>query len=212
MECQFAYEENLDLASSRDTYEGTMISLGDRYKRSRDTYENTMVVLEDQDIRLDFLDSQLDIESQTERIIKKPKDFQQLVKRPLRMVEPMQTSAIGNFEYPERFPPGLMYKISVDAEEFISKQRKSVMFHRDLISISDRLSEFLEKQGIQARISIDLFVDPEYRGWTEVKIQINVSNEKFEKVYSLYDEMLDSSLVGIHKRSLKNIVINIEKS
>lgn len=129
-----------------------------------------------------------------------------------RGIPPLATSAVAISEYPRKIPLSRTFMISRDAQDFISKQKKSIQFRGDLLKISDRISEFLEKQGIRARVSIDLFADPEYRDWTETVIKIGTSEEKLAKVYAICDELFRYSLEGIRKRSLKKLTVAIEKT
>lgn len=121
------------------------------------------------------------------------------------------TSVIENLEYPIKGPTSRIFEISRDAEDFISKQKKSIQFRGDLFKISDRISEFLEKRRIQARVSIDLFTDPEYHDWTETMIKIGTREKQMKRMYALYDELLRYSLEGIRKRSLKKLAVAIER-
>jgi len=125
---------------------------------------------------------------------------------------PLGTSAVASLKYPRIAPPSRIFEISRPADEFISKQKKSIQFRTDLIKISNRISEFLGKQGIQAKVSIDLFTDPEYSDWTEAKIKIDTPSAKLEKMYALYNEILGYSLEGVRKRVLKKLMISIEKA
>lgn len=122
------------------------------------------------------------------------------------------TSAIEGLEYPKKVPVSRIFKISRDAEDFIAKQKKSIQFRGDLLKISDRISEFLEKRRFQAKVSIDLFIDPEYHDWTETMIKIGTREKEMKKMYALYDEILRYSLEGIKKRSLKKLAVAIEKT
>lgn len=58
-------------------------------------------------------------------------------------------------------------EITDEAEQFISRQKKSVKYRTEVFSVADKVSQCLNKKGINAEVIIDLFTDPEDTCWTE---------------------------------------------
>lgn len=130
----------------------------------------------------------------------------------LTQPEKMVTSAVDGLDYVKRFAVTQQYDISIDAEDFINGQKKSIRYRKDILIISNRASEFLRKEGIQAKISISLFTDPEYKDWIEPKIGIEVPKNEMEKTYNIYNTLLSYSLKGIRKKTLRKLLVTIESS
>jgi len=120
-------------------------------------------------------------------------------------------SAVINGKYPPIIQTVPRYEILREAEEFIFRQKKAISYKKDLITICDRIAEFLQKASIEAKISISLFQDPEYSDWVESKIVVGVNEKEFAKAYSLYGELLDHSLKKIKRRTIEKVVVSIGK-
>lgn len=121
------------------------------------------------------------------------------------------SSAVTSLEYPRIVETIPKYEISKEAEVFIFKQKKAVRYKKDLVTICDRIAEFLQKANIEAEISISLFQDPEYSDWVESKIIIGVNEKEFAKAYELYGNLLDYSLGKIRRKTIEKVVIAIAK-
>jgi len=121
-----------------------------------------------------------------------------------------RTSSVANLDYPIKFPLIPKYEISKGAEDFISRQKKSVKYRENLLVISDKAKEFLKKESIESQITISLFTDPEYSNWVETKITIIVPKKDFRKAYGLYNELLSYSLKGVSKKTLEKVVVGFE--
>ena len=120
------------------------------------------------------------------------------------------TSAVTSLDYPERCSVRPRFEISRDTEDFINTQKKSVRFRRDILSISEKASEFLRKHRIEAKISIPLFTDPEYGDWVEPEIRIEVPRNELKRAYDVYNDLLSYSLKGVRKKTLRKIFVTIE--
>lgn len=131
--------------------------------------------------------------------------------KPMRLKPNFPSSAILSLEYEPMISSVPKYEISSDAQQFISKQKKSVDYRNDLITISDKISAFLKKANIEPKISISLFQDPEYTDWLESKIVITVKGEELAKTYAIYENLLDYSLKDIKRRTIEKVVVSIEK-
>jgi len=131
--------------------------------------------------------------------------------KPMRLEPKFPSSAVFGLEYEPTILSVPKYEISIEAEQFISKQKKSVYYRKDLITISDKISAFLKNSNIEPIISISLFQDPEYTDWLESKIVITVKDEDFAKTYAIYGNLLDYSLKDIKRRTIEKVVISIEK-
>lgn len=125
-------------------------------------------------------------------------------------IEKTPTSAVAMTSYSARWSAPPQYEITKDAEDFISRQKKAVKYRRDIFAIVNSASEFLKKEKIPADVSISLFVDPEYRGWTETKIRIVVPRDSLERTYNVYDKLLTYSFKGIHMKTLRKLFVTIE--
>lgn len=148
------------------------------------------------------------------------KDQEELLNSVLRSISPrtipiepkrMATSAVAtlwNIRIPAR--ASQQYQISRDANDFINRQKKAVQYRKDIFIVSDKVSGFLKREGIEAKISIDLFTDPEYSDWVESKIRIEVPADELKRAYGIYNELLSYSLKGIHKKTLKQLLVTIE--
>ena len=142
-------------------------------------------------------------------------DFGLKYKKPKFLTKPsiyerFATSAVTSLDYGGRFLVRQVFEISRDADNFIERQRKAVQYRGDLLTISNKASEFLRKKGIEAKISIILFADPEYSDWVEPKIRIEVPKNEFEKAYDVYDSLLSYSLEGICNKTLRKLLVTIE--
>ncbi len=122
----------------------------------------------------------------------------------------VMSSGVINADYPRRISLGRIYEFSKDAEVFINSQKQSHRYREEIVAISDRAFDFLEEQGIAAKIFIPLFADPEYTDWLELKIRIEVPKDELKKAYELYNDLLSYSLKGIRRKTLKKIFVAIE--
>jgi hypothetical protein len=102
------------------------------------------------------------------------------------------------------------YEITEAAEHFIGKQKKSVKYKEDIMSVAERVTYFLRKEGIDAEVHIDLFTDPEYSNWIEPKIQIETKKEQLQRTYEIFDELLNYSYFGISQKTLRRLSVTID--
>jgi hypothetical protein len=148
--------------------------------------------------------------------IKDQQDLQRSMLRkpsPLMQLDPydrFSTSAVFGPHDLRKLPSILAYEISRDAEDFINKQKKSVQLRKDITAISDRAMEFLNKEGIKAKVSVSLFTDPEYDDWIEPKIRIEVPENELARTYKIYNELLSCSFQKIRKRTLRRLLVTVE--
>ncbi|HLE75247.1 MAG TPA: hypothetical protein VI864_04290 [Candidatus Bathyarchaeia archaeon] len=130
----------------------------------------------------------------------------------LSKVEGLSTSAVTLNDYPVRPTLAQRYEISKAAEDFISRQKKSVKYKEEIFVVADRTVEFLGKKGILAKVVISLFVDPEYINWIEPRISVEVRKEDLQETYRLFTELLEYSLANISNKTLKKLVVTVNSA
>jgi len=130
----------------------------------------------------------------------------------LSKVEGVFTSAVTLNDYPVRPTASPRYEISRAAEDFISRQKKSVKYKKEIFTVADRTVEFLGKKGIFANVLISLFVDPEYTNWIEPRIRIEVQKEALQKAYEVFTELLDYSFTDVSNKTLKKLVVTVNST
>lgn len=101
-------------------------------------------------------------------------------------------------------------EITDAAEHFISRQKKPVRYRTEILEVADRVSQCLDKQGIDAGVNIDLFTDPEYSDWMEIKIRIAVRKDQLQKVYDAYESILEFAFAGISQKTLRKLSVTID--
>jgi hypothetical protein len=108
------------------------------------------------------------------------------------------------------FPIRTRPEITDSADYFISRQKKSVKYRGEILKVTDRVSECLKKDGVDAEVIIDLFTDPEHSDWVEPKIQILVSKDQLSKTYQIFDELLEFAFSGISQKTLRKLSVTID--
>lgn len=127
----------------------------------------------------------------------------------LDQVESLLSSAITT-DYPVRTSADVKMEISRDAEHYIKRQKNFSRYKSDINKIGNRILDFLKQKEICAKISVNLFSDPEYTNWAEPRIQIIVPSENLQKTYELFNDLLEYSFVGVSRKTLKKVVITID--
>lgn len=102
------------------------------------------------------------------------------------------------------------YEMSQIVRDFIMKQKRQRDMDKSLDTVSTRISEFMKKQGIKAKILIDLETDTEYDDWAEPRIKVLVEPSEFERAYGLFDKLLNFSLQCVRKREMKRFRITLD--
>jgi len=102
------------------------------------------------------------------------------------------------------------YEMNQIVRDFIKKQKRQLDLNKSLNTVSTRISEFMNRQGIKAKVVIDLETDTEYDDWTEPRIKVLVEPSELERVYGLFDRLLDFSLQHVRKREMKRFRITLD--
>jgi hypothetical protein len=102
------------------------------------------------------------------------------------------------------------YEMSEVARDFINRQKRPIDLNRSLDVVSTRVSDFMKKHRITAKILIDTETDTEFDDWTEPRIKILVEQAKFERAYTLFDELLNYALQSVRKREMKRFRITLD--
>ncbi|MGD0495175.1 MAG: hypothetical protein ABSB28_03945 [Candidatus Bathyarchaeia archaeon] len=102
------------------------------------------------------------------------------------------------------------YEMSQIVRDFIMRQKRQLDMNKSLDIVSTRISEFMKKQGIKAKILIDLETDTEYDDWAEPRIKVLVEPSEFERAYGLFDKLLNFSLQCVRRREMKRFRITLD--
>ena len=128
----------------------------------------------------------------------------------LNEFEKNQTSATMGNSLPIGKGNRLQLEITKAADHFIDCQKRAVKYKKEIMSVAERILSFLQKNGIEAKVTISLYSDPEYNNWIEPKIQIEIARQELQRTYEIFDSLLTNSFSGISEKTLRKIFVTID--
>ena len=93
---------------------------------------------------------------------------------------------------------------------FISRHKKAVLWKKQLMNISSRVSSFLVKQKIENKIHLDLFVDPEHEDWFQPRIRIKLHQDQLSQAYEVYDMLVDAAFEGVSRKVARETLLTLD--